>query len=223
MKNRLRIFVGLSVVLLLALIKFCSVSHLLNKKLDNLKEQTYSDSMRFERLINDKGEEVNKLNQFIVSKNSEVAKLIERNEYLSKVTQEIKVKTVTTIREVEIPVHVIDSIECRMKFSYNDTWYGINGKVDRHKLTLDSVYFVSEPVIHIGYDEKKWYQFFKKDVPSITYKDKNPYSHVVKMSNITIEQPNDHFYLGMQVGYGVNKVGLSPYVGLGLGYKIISF
>jgi hypothetical protein len=73
----------------------------------------------------------------------------------------------------------------------------------------------------------------KNDFSIVTYKeknklildvsDKNPYS-ITKSQRSYINLPKQkRFGLGVNVGYGISKSGLSPYVGLGVNYNLINF
>lgn len=73
----------------------------------------------------------------------------------------------------------------------------------------------------------------KNDFNIVTYKekgklvldvsDKNPYS-VTKAQKSYINLPKQKkFGLGINTGYGISKNGLSPYIGLGINYNLLSF
>lgn len=73
----------------------------------------------------------------------------------------------------------------------------------------------------------------KNDFNIVTYKekgklvldvsDKNPYS-VTKVQRSYINLPKQKkFGLGVNVGYGISKSDLSPYIGLGVNYNILNF
>ena len=73
----------------------------------------------------------------------------------------------------------------------------------------------------------------KNDFNIVTYKekgklvldvnDKNPYS-ITKSQRSYINLPKQkRFGLGVNVGYGISKSGLSPYIGLGVNYNLINF
>ena len=73
----------------------------------------------------------------------------------------------------------------------------------------------------------------KNDFSIVTYKeknklildvsDKNPYS-ITKSQRSYINLPKQKkFGLGVNVGYGISKSGLSPYIGLGVNYNLINF
>ena len=73
----------------------------------------------------------------------------------------------------------------------------------------------------------------KNDFNIVTYKekgklvldvsDKNPYS-ITKSQRSYINLPKQKkFGLGVNVGYGISKSGLSPYIGLGVNYNILNF
>lgn len=73
----------------------------------------------------------------------------------------------------------------------------------------------------------------KNDFNIVTYKergklvldvsDKNPYS-VTKVQRNYINLPKQKkFGLGVNAGYGISKSGLSPYIGLGINYNLLSF
>lgn len=73
----------------------------------------------------------------------------------------------------------------------------------------------------------------KNDFSIVTYKeknklildvsDKNPYSITKSQRNYINLPKQKRFGLGVNVGYGISKSGLSPYIGFGVNYNLINF
>lgn len=69
--------------------------------------------------------------------------------------------------------------------------------------------------IYIGYEKKRL-----KTVVTTT----NPYVKISDMVSVKLDNPKPKkFNVGAFVGYGVNDTGLSPIIGVGVGYSIFSF
>ena len=65
----------------------------------------------------------------------------------------------------------------------------------------------------------------KEKTPSVILASNNPYINVLEISSIKFDAPKPKKYgIGINLGYGITKNGtLSPYVGLGVSYNIMSF
>lgn len=103
-------------------------------------------------------------------------------------------------------------------FNFENKWRLLNGTVDyvpdslKLSITQDIVMFDYTVVVD---DDNKLY-----------IKSSNPYVKYESMTGITMpKQKTKKFGIGPQVGYGYNFIDnrLSPYIGIGLHYNLISF
>ena len=153
-------------------------------------------------------------------------------EYDLKQLKEKGIKDATTIvwlnTEVErlkvfanyIPDTIIDTIVIQKEadlltylrvprpFKFEDQWLLVNGTVKTTGVLFDSIVTYNQPSIVIGTDKR----FFKKPIPIVVYEDKNPYSKVLNMNNIIIQNkppfyktPMFYRLEGALLLYGVSK------------------
>jgi hypothetical protein len=131
------------------------------------------------------------------------------NERLKKIKQEVKIVTRTVIQIDTIALTdtftVVDGDTIRSKqFSVSDTWYGLSGKVFLNKLKIDSLYTKDEYVITTGFDKQG---FLKKDLLTVDVVNKNPYSRVDELYNVTVPQPKKKWYQTKGAAIGAGVVG----------------
>lgn len=188
----------------------------------------------FNLIITKDGAKIYQQEQIITDKNSEIAKLIIKVSGLKKINQQIKIKTTIRIDSIQIPIDrpvyiTVDSnFYLKVPIVFSDTtnkWYGFKGVIgSKGAINIDRLYMNSEPMITIGYKKKAFKDLLKKDVPLVTYQDKNPYTTVTNMSNIKIEDSRKkNIGIGVSIGYGITKNGLSPSINIGINYNIIKF
>ena len=118
-------------------------------------------------------------------------------ENLKKVNSQVSVVTQTIVDSVFIPFQS-DTLK---NFGLYDKWYGLSGIVENRGVKLDSIYFNNDMRITIGYKKNGW---FKKPSPIVKIKNENPYSRVVNMQNVVIDNPTKWYEKkGFLIGVGL--------------------
>lgn len=186
-----------------------------------------SVNQRMSYVVDEAGKTITYQNQVIVSRQKDIDRLTEENAALRKVQGQVKWKTKTNVErdtiEVGVPVYIWENDTCLQlpyTFQQYKKWYGYKFTINSQVTIQDSLYFLSEPTLTIGYKKKKWYEVFKEREKIVTLQDSNPFIQVTDLSNIFIEKPKKRVSLGLQAGYGLTKGGLGPYVGVGLNYNL---
>lgn len=70
------------------------------------------------------------------------------------------------------------------------------------------------------YERPKFWKSPQLRVKAISY---NPNSKITGLDQITIKDKPTRFTIGIQAGYGFTRSGLSPYLGLGVGWGLFRF
>lgn len=73
--------------------------------------------------------------------------------------------------------------------------------------------------ITIGDRKNPW---FKPKQSTVSIRNLNPNTLTQELRSVTIQERPKRLSLGLQVGYGLNSSGISPYVGVGLNYNVLS-
>ena len=103
-------------------------------------------------------------------------------------------------------------------FQQKDEWLTLYGSFD--------IYGDFDLDIKMDVDIDLWMAVKKKEkTPSVILTSNNPYINVLSVSGIKFDMPKPKKYgIGINLGYGITKNGiLSPYVGFGISYNIMSF
>jgi len=176
--------------------------------------------------------------ELIVSKNSELAKLIEEKKGLENIKQQIKVETV-----FEIPPGVVaklDSLQTlviqqndstqvtylQLPFSFGeqDEWYSYGFTIEPEDVYRDSLSFKNTFDITYGFKTRSFLEKikFQKPEPEVLFNSLNPYSKVTKFSNITIRDKVKRSGIGIHIGYDpfINKGAV---ISVGYNYNLIMF
>jgi len=135
--------------------------------------------------------------------------LLIENERLKKVKQEIKIVTRTVIRVDTVALTdsftIINGDTVRSRnFDVKDEWYGLKGKVLPTSLVIDSMYTKDEYVVTTGYEPQG---FLKKKILVVDVVNKNPYSRVDKLYNVTVPQPKKKWFETKAAAIGAGVVG----------------
>ena len=102
-------------------------------------------------------------------------------------------------------------------FEKNDPWLDLSGSLSS-QATLDISLAMSLEIDAISGIEKK------SKEPFLSITTDNPYINVIGVRSYkTDTHKPTRWGIGLNIGYGVSKDGLSPYVGLGLSRNIIRF
>lgn len=190
-----------------------------NTKLKEYKNQVIKlkdGEQLFIQKLNEKGEKIAEQDQIILTQKDAIAhNLLEINN-LKKIKSQVKIKTITKIDSVYIPV--IDTVErivydttglallkLPTKFGLESEWYSIFSTINKNGMLLDSLSMYNRQVITIG---MKSNGIFKSPTPSVVVKNENPYVNVNSLNNVVIKNDTRFydkkgFWYGVGVGTGV--------------------
>ena len=203
-------------------------------KCNGFKEQSLKDveaiasyktrSQHFETLNNSKDQRISIQNKVIARNNKELQDLLKENSDLKKVNKQIALEAETKIKNViasytkdTIETFIYDTVEVDKpigvvfgtEFTLNDKWYTVAGKIQKEGVLIDSLSFISDKVINIGYSREKWY---KKLEPKVEIVENNPYTTTTNLNNITVQEdkkfyqrPLFWFLSGAVVGVLISK------------------
>ena len=221
MRNK-NIFSWLVLIFIIIIIIFCVKACNNNIRKENSKlVESLNDSIRYYRDV--EGVLHSKISVIeddyflkLKLKDKEIVELQDLVEKYKNVKSATIIKTETKIVEKIINKTVLDTISntpiYESSFNLKDyIWGDIVAKKDTTDIKIN----------------------IKNDFNIVTYKergklvldvsDKNPYS-VTKVQRSYINLPKQkRFGLGVNAGYGISKSGLSPYIGLGINYNLLSF
>lgn len=192
---------------------------------------------KFSTIIDKQGNKLSIQQQEIVSKQSDINRLIDKVDELSKITTQIKIETRTKIDSIMVlidnPVYITRSNGKYLMLPANfrkldNPWYGFTGTIlDNGTERIDSLWINNKPTITFGMESFKLKEFIKhpskRRVPEVVFEDKNPYTTTQKLSNVKLDKPLPKISIGIQGGYGITSKGLGGYLGLGINYSLISF
>lgn len=232
MKLNLNVFL----LLVIAFIIFIFLTRECNQKkyIKSLEEEGdfyTSQELKFEITENKFKQEVATQKAIVRYKENLLAKELAENNNLKSIIVGIKGTVVTKI--VPTPVYLdkvitlTDSTKCLplpIKFKRGDKWWSETGTItNKGYLESDSLTFISEPSITVGYRKRTFKTLLKKPELVVTYSDKNPYTKVKALQNVVIEDKPKRFGVGLHIGYGVTTSGLSPVISIGINYNLIKF
>ncbi len=99
---------------------------------------------------------------------------------------------------------IANSIVVPQRFSLEQKWYSIDGKVNKEGLTLDSLKIQNESSVTIGYRK---YGFLKlRREPLVEIKNTNPYLSLSKVGNVVVK-PNKGIFKSKVFWTGVGIFG----------------
>lgn len=138
-----------------------------------------------------------------------------------KVNAATKTETITRIDTVKIPYNV-PGVEFNVSFNLSEPYYTINGRSTNLGLYLDLIEIPNTQSIVIGEKKKKGLFSFKTET-RIDVINSNPFVKTINIDGYTLKQRRKRIGLGVYVGYGFNSFGISPQIGIGVHYSLISF
>ena len=151
----------------------------------------------FITMVDKQGLVISEQEQIILSQKDAIEMNLLEIENLKKVNSQVSVVTQTIVDSVFIPFQS-DTLK---NFGLYDKWYGLSGIVENRGVKLDSIYFNNDMRITIGYKKNGW---FKKPSPIVKIKNENPYSRVVNMQNVVIDNPTKWYEKkGFLIGVGL--------------------
>lgn len=209
MLNKLRQYITLILLVTIAIMWLRSCNEFESRINDLHNSYSYKESMHLnnestlKRTINEQGDELITQKQLLLTKKEALKMAIIENSKLKNVKSEVKINTVTEIKEVFIQTtDTLQGDSVKKIFRANNKWYGINGHVLSNGIMFDSVYFNNEIVTTIGFKKDG---FFKRPYPVVEVVNKNPYSRIDEVYNVVIKERKKRFYetTGFKVGVGI--------------------
>ena len=152
----------------------------------------------------------------INSKNKDIQELQELVKRYKNVQAATVIKTETKVVEKIVNKPILDTISKETAYySKFDLEGFVWGEIIAKKDSTDLILNIRNDFNIVSHYEKG------KLVLDVS--DKNPYS-ITKSQRSYINLPKQKKWgLGISAGYGANKNGLSPYIGLGVNYNLLSF
>lgn len=193
-----------------------------NTKLKEYKNQVIKlkdGEQLFIEKLNENGQKIAEQDQIILSQKDAIAHNLLEISNLKKIKSQVKIKTVTRIDSVYVPV--LDTVErviydtsgfaflkLPTKFGLENEWYSIYSTINTNGMLLDSLSLFNRQIITIG---MKSNGIFKSPSPTVVLKNENPYVSVNSMNNVIIKD-NTRFYdkKGFWYGLGVGTGILIP-------------
>jgi major membrane immunogen (membrane-anchored lipoprotein) len=168
-----------------------------------LKEQVFT------AYKNEKGETIATQDQRILEMTKENMKLIQTVNDFKKIKGQVKIETVTEIKEVKVPYEVVvttyldkDSnlfVKVPLPFSKKDSFYSIDGKVEHDGVSFGKISIPNTLTITTGQVNGG---FLKKDKYIVEIKSDNPYTDITKLKN-TEFKPKTKFYKKWWFGFSL--------------------
>lgn len=232
----MKLNLNLFLLLLISFILFIFLTRECNRRkyielLEDENELYINKELKFEITENKLNQEVATQKAIIRYKDNLLAKELAENNNLKNIITGIKATIVTKI--VPTPVYLdsiitlTDSTKCLplpVKFKRGDKWWNEAGTItSKGYLESDSLTFMSEPMIAVGYKKRTLKTLLKIPELVITYRDRNPYATINSLENIIIQDKPKRFGIGLHLGYGVATNGLSPVISIGINYNLIKF
>jgi major membrane immunogen (membrane-anchored lipoprotein) len=171
-----------------------------------LKEQVFT------AYNNEKGETIATQDQRILEMTKENMKLIQTVNDFKKIKGQVKIETVTEIKEVKVPYEVVvttyldkDSnlfVKVPLPFSKKDSFYSIDGKVEHDGVSFGKISIPNTLTITTGQVNGG---FLKKDKYIVEIKSDNPYTDITKLKN-TEFKPKTKFYKKWWFGFSLGAI-----------------
>ena len=141
--------------------------------------------------------------------------------YYKNVKAASKAETITSIDSLKVD-YVIPGEFFNIPFDINEQYYSINGRSTNTGLFLDQIRIPNTQSIVIG-DKKKKGLFSFKTETRIDVINSNPYVKTTNVDGFVLKQRSKKIGVGLFAGYGFGKGGLSPILGVGVQYNLITF
>ena len=197
---------------ILFMVRSCSLQDLTIDK-NGLQVKMYENKVNeFSQTVNKLGQKLYTQDQVITERNKELEKEMLKSSNLSKINQQIKFEAETKVANIMadysgnngtevVFVHdtiikpngdtaIIKGVPIGTKFKADTSeWYNIAGSLQEKGVKFDSISFKSDYDINIGLKKQKGYKGWllgKKD-PKVEIVNKNPYTNINVMKNITFE------------------------------------
>jgi len=202
------LFVAVSIILcslLIGAMKMKKDNEFLLSQVE-LKEQVFT------AYKNEKGETIATQDQRILEMTKENMKLIQTVNDFKKIKGQVKIETLTEIKEVKVPYEVVvttyldkDSnlfVKVPLPFSKKDSFYSIDGKVEHDGVSFGKISIPNTLTITTGQVNGG---FLKKDKYIVEIKSDNPYTDITKLKN-TEFKPKTKFYKKWWFGFSLGAI-----------------
>lgn len=223
----------LLVLCIFAIVFLATDKYYNHKKINQLQRNTEILANDYQFTVSKKDSQIVYQEQVIVDKNSKLAKLGDSLQHIKNIKSQVRIVTVTQydVDTVKIPndnittIDTINYLKLPYTLSKSTKWYNYKFRFTHNgEIIRDSLSFVSDFIVLSGYEKKFNLNPFNKNKPIIYFRDKNPHTKVTQMQNVVVSDFKPRrATIGIQVGYGVTNQGLSPYIGLGIGYTLLQF
>lgn len=207
----------LAIVFLLLFLRQCDRTREVRNESNNTLEYL-QDSVRYYK--NELGQEIavktalhgdkEALEILLSNTESELKELAKK----FKVQAAGQIKTITKIDTIRIGYEVPVPFEFSRDWQKNDPFYSISGNSTQNGITINSLEIPN--TLSFVMDKKKG-NFVIEAVNS------NPHIKTTGLDAYSLKLPKKRFGLSIFAGYGMSDSGLSPLVGVGLGYNLIEF
>lgn len=125
----------------------------------------------------------------------------------------------TLIDTIAIPFEVPVPCKFHRDWEKNTEYYSIKGTSDQNGISLNEIKIPNTLSFAIGKKKKGWFssEYVIEAVNS------NPLVNTLGLDSYSIKVPKKRFGVSLFAGYGISSDGLSPIVGIGLGYNLLEF
>jgi uncharacterized protein DUF6808 len=234
-KNNIKYLMSATIIILIALLclSHCE-SNKNEKQMDGDRDNFSKRETAFKEIITKQNTKIYTQKQSLVKAGETIETQADIIQELKKVNTVVSMTVKTTIEKdtvlIDKPIYItkdgIEYLQVNAKFDKHTKWYSINGAIKSGGIIeIDSLTFITKPSIYIGYARKTLLQkiTFQKAKREVVFKDDNPYSRVISMENIAVEEKKNRVSIGIQGGYGLTIFGFTPYLGIGIQYNLIKF
>lgn len=195
---------------ILFMVRSCSLQNLIIDRNDSQVKMYENKANEFSKTVNKLGQKVSTQDQMIMERNKELEKEMLKSSNLSKINQQIKFQAETNINNIiasyagnngtEVKfIHdtiiklngdtaIIIGVPIGTTFKADTSkWYSVSGSLQKQGVKFDSISFKSDFDINIGLKKKKGYKgwLLGKKEPKVEIVNKNPYTNINVMKNVT--------------------------------------
>lgn len=129
------------------------------------------------------------------------------------------IRTNTRIDTIRIGFEVPIPCEFHREWEKIDPFYSISGISNQNGITINSLTVPNTLSFAIGKRKKGWFnsEYVIESVNS------NPNIKTVGLDSYSIKVPKKRFGVSLFAGYGLGSQGLTPLIGIGVGYNLLEF
>ncbi len=129
------------------------------------------------------------------------------------------ITTITKIDTIKIGFEVPIPCEFHREWEKASEFYSISGESDQNGITINSLSVPNTLSFAIGKRKKGWFnsEYVIEAVNS------NPNITTIGLDSYSLKVPQKRFGISLFAGYGMSSDGLSPLIGIGVGYNLIEF